>query len=244
MSKRLIFSLIAICILISMFLGCKADESSYVNDEIAQAFIGILDEGMYRVNSDLDRVDKDITETEVKILQLQRLVDPALAWVEEQKVAIAQEKMSGAFTRRVDKTWLSENFANEQYAITDLSISIENIGSPTENSYFTIEVTDVTTKSKYDWDAIQETLETRKASLEQNKQKIMDAGEKSIAAMENAVDRIDDWQVSKVNSVTYLVSGPGLGEPDEGTWTYYKETGEIVPNDKASQVLKRTLLGQ
>jgi hypothetical protein len=199
---------------------------------------------MYRVNSDLDRVDKDITETEVKLLQLQRLVDPALAWVDEQKVKIPQEKMTGAFTRRVDKTWLSENFANEQYAITDLSVTVENIGSPTENSYFTIEVTDVTTKSKYDWEAIQETLETRKASLEQNKKTIMAAGEKAISSTENLVNHIDDWQVSKVNSVTYTVSGPGLGEPEEGTWTYYKETGEVVPNDRAGQALKQTLLGQ
>lgn len=244
MKKRLVYSLVILCILAGIVVSCKADDSSYVNDEITEALIKIFDEGMYSVNSDLDRVDKDIIETEVKILQLQRLVDPASAWVEDQKEKIREEKKSGAFTRRVDKTWLSENFANEQYAITDLSISIENIGSPTENSYFTIEVTDVTTKSKSDWNAIQQTLEERKASLEQNKQKIMAAGEKSIAALENAVNHIDDWQVSKVDSVTFLVRGTGLGSPEEGTWTYYKETGEIVPNDKASQALKRTLLGQ
>ena len=244
MNKRLLYSLVAVCIFISLFAGCKAEESSYVNDEITQAFLDILDEGMYRVNGDLDRVDKDITETQIKILQLERLVEPALAWIEDQKAEIRQEKLSGAFTRRVDKTWLSENFANEQYAITDLSISIENIGSPTENSYFTIEVTDVVTKSKYEWDEIQETLNIRMASLEQNRQEIMNAGENAIAAMENIVDRIDEWQVSKINDVTYVVSGQALGEPEKGTWTYYKEKGEIVPNDKSSQALKRTLLGQ
>lgn len=244
MKKRLLFSLIAVCILLSMFMGCKSDESSYVNEDITQAFIKILDEGMYRVNSDLDRIDKDITETEVKILQLQRLVDPALSWVEEQKVKIPAEKKSGAFTRRVDKTWLSENFANEQYAITDLSITVENIGSTTENSYSVIEVTDVTTKTKYDYQSIQDSLESRKATLDKNKETIMAAGEKAIASMENVVNHIDDWDISKVNSVTFVVSGPGLGEPDEGMWTYYKETGEIVPNDKPGQTLKQTLLGQ
>ncbi len=244
MKKRLLYSLIVICVFLSMFVGCKADNSSYVNEDVTQAFIKILDEGMYRVNSDLDRIDTDITANEVKVLQLQRLVDPALSWVDEQKVKIREEKKSGDFTRRVDKTWLSENFANEQYAVTDLSVTVENIGSPTENSYSTIEITDVTTKTKYDYEAVQQSLEARKATLEKNKENAMAAGDKAIAAMENLVNHIDDWNVSKVNNVTFVVSGPGLGEPDEGTWTFYKETTEIVPNDKPAQALKQTLLGQ
>jgi coenzyme F420-reducing hydrogenase alpha subunit len=243
MKKWLIHSLVLFCILSGAFVGCKTDKP-YVQEEIVQAFVKILDKGMDTIDGDLERVDKDLTATEVQIQQLQRLADPALEWVAEQEVKITQEKSTGTFSHKIAKEWLAENMSNDQYAITDLSVTVENIGSPTQNTFSIIEVTDLTTKSKYNLEVLQATLEARKESLESNRQEILDAGYKAIETMEILNDNIEQWEVSKINDTTYVVSGPGLGIPSVGTWTYYKDKGEVVANDNNSQKLKRVLLGQ
>ena len=244
MKKWLIYSFVLICILLSAFAGCSKTDKPYVQEEIVQAFIKILDKGMDTIDSDLERVDKDLTATEVNIQQLQRLADPALEWVAEQEVKIPEEQLSGSFTNKISENWLPENMANEQYALTELSVTVENIGSPAQSTHSIIEVTDLTTKSKYQLEDLQTTLETRKASLMSNRQKIIEAGDKAIEAMETLNDNIEQWEVSKINDTTYVVSGPGLGIPSEGMWTYYKDKGEVVAADNNSQKLKRVLLGQ
>ena len=243
MKKWIIHGLVLFCILLGTFAGCKTDKP-YIQEEIVQAFIKILDEGMDTIDSDLERVDKDLTATELNIQQLQRLADPALEWISEQEVKIPEEKLTGSFTNKIAKDWLAENMANNQYAITDLSVTVENIGGPTQSTYSVIEVTDLTTKSKYQLEDLQATLETRKASIMSNRQNILDAGDKAIEAMDTLTENIEQWEVSKINDTTYVVSGPGLGIPSEGMWTYYKDTGEMVANDNDSQKLKRVLLGQ
>ena len=243
MKKWLIHGLVMICILLSTFVGCKTDKP-YVQEEIVQAFVKVLDKGMDTVDADLERVDKDLTATEVNIQQLQRLADPALEWIAEQEIKIPEEKLSGSFTNKIPQDWLAENMANSQYAITNLSVTIENIGSPTQSTFSIIEVTDQTTKSKYQLEDLQATLETRKESLMNNRQEIIDAGNKAIEAMEILSDNIEQWEVSKINDTTYVVSGPGLGIPSDGVWTYYKDKDEIVAGDNNSQKLKRVLLGQ
>jgi hypothetical protein len=243
MKKWLIYGLVLTCILLSTFVGCKTDKP-YVQEEIVQAFVKILDNGMDTIDSDLERVDNDLTATELNIQQLQRLADPALEWVAEQEVKIPEEKLSGSFTNKIAENWLAENMANDQYAISDLSVTVENIGSSGQSSFSIIEVTDLKTNSKYQLEDLQASLEARKNSLMNNRQKILDAGDNAIKTMETLTDNIEQWEVSKINDTTYVVSGPGLGIPSEGIWTYYKDKGEVVANDNSSQKLKRVLLGQ
>jgi hypothetical protein len=239
MKKWLIHGLILSCIILSTFVGCKTDKP-YIQEEIVQAFIKILDKGMDTIDSDLERVDKDLTSTELNIQQLQRLTDPALEWVAEQEVKIPEEKLSGSFTNKIAKDWLAENMANDQYAISDLSVTVENIGSPAQSSFSIIEITDLTTNSKYQLEDLQASLEARKESLMNNRQKFLDAGDQAIETMEILTGSIEQWDVRKINDTTYVINGPGLG----GTWTYYKDKGEVVANDTNSQKLKSVLLGQ
>jgi hypothetical protein len=243
MKKWLIHGLLLVCILLSTLVGCKTDKP-YVQEEIVQSFIKILDKGMDTIDGDLERIDKDLTATEVNISQLQRLADPALEWIAEQEVKIPEEKLSGSFTNKIPQDWLAENMANSQYAISNLSATVENIGSPTQSTFAIIEVIDLTTKSKYQLEELQILLETRRESLMNKRQEIIDAGNKAIETMELLSDNVEQWEVSKINDTTYVVSGPGLGIPSNGIWTYYKDKGEVVAGDNDSQKLKRVLLGQ
>ena len=87
-------------------------------------------------------------------------------------------------------------------------------------------------------------LNEHKANVERNRRTALESLKIAKDTFENVSKHIEEWEVRKINETTYNISGPGLGIPDEGSWTYYMDSGEIKPADKEAQALKRVLSGQ
>ena len=243
--KKYIASILLISVvLLVMVNGCKSSESIDITEEIVDSFTQIIDETIEMTETDLERIDKDLWETEVKLLKLERVVSPAMEWAEDEKAKIFEEHMTGSWIRRVDKEWLSNNLKNDCYEVSLLELSILEVGSPKQLISLEIQVTDATTKEKRDWEAVESELKTRKASLEKKRQAVLASGKLSISTFKNVIEHLEEWEIKEINKTIYSVSGPGLGIPSTGVWTYYQETAEIIPADKESMALKKVLAGQ
>ncbi len=242
MKRRVTYILFPFILMLGMALGCKPSNEP-VKVEIVDSFKQLINNGINTIETDLEAIDKDLYETNAKLLKLEGVVTPALAWAEDQKVQI-EEHVSGSWIRQVPREWLSETLKNDQYEVTMVVLSALDMGSPGKVITLEIEVLDLTTKTKQDWESIDKQLKMKISNLEHKRQAVIESGKLSLTTFQNVIEQYEAWEINRIDQNTYSISGPGLGIPDTGRWTYYKETAEIVPADDESKALKKVLSGE
>ena len=241
MKMRSGYVLLLCIILLGSTIGCQKGDP--IKEEVVDTFLTIIDETMNTVNSDLARLDDDRIEMETKLLKLEEIVEPALAWGKDQEEKIDPVKKSSWITN-VDRVWLEANLKNEYFQVSQLEFTVFNVGSSDQETTLKIRIKDLNSFSVKNWNEMDNELNKKVSGLEQKREALIEAGNLALLTFQNSIEYYEEWEVKKINKTTYSVSGPGLGIPSRGNWTYYQETSEIVPADKDSMTLKKVLSGE
>jgi len=178
-------------------------------------------------------------------LKLEQVIAQALEWIENQKVELLEEFEYGSWHSRVTRESLAK-FKNDQYKITALELSVHGIGTPNQEFYAVIKVTDLATKTQSNWETVESELKWRKSTLEKRRQVKLERGQLSTSTLLSVIEHLGDWEIREINSTIYSISGPGLGMAGElaaGKWTYYRASKEIIPADTQSAALQKILSG-
>ena len=128
--------------------------------------------------------------------------------------------------------------------MTEVVLTATYVGSPSEKISLDIKILDVTNNSIYSWELLDSELKATKSALVKNKQELVEIGKQAVTTLQKVIGYMDSWEVVEIDKNTYSISGPGLGIPGEGTWIYYRDTGQIKPDDKYSTTLQQVLSGE
>lgn len=242
--KRLVTNILLIipAVVLSLSVGCtpKEEISVEVVDCLMRMNIAALDE----IDSELEKINQQLYEVELKLLKLEQVVTPALVWTEYQAGKEMQQGTTSSWSIRVPSEELAE-FKNDQYQVTTLQLTALEVGTPDQQFSSVIKVTDLTTKTTCDWEAVASELELRKSTLERRMQAKLEKRQLSTSTFLEVISYWEDWEIEEISSNTYSVNGPGLGWAEElttGKWTYYRDSGEIIPADSQCVALHKILL--
>lgn len=244
-SRRKIFALSAgVVVLIGVILvvslrgpAVKAD----IETEIVESFMQLNTTALNRIDSEMDEIVQELHDTEVKLMKLKQVVDEANNWVDLQK---EQQQKNEEFPvdAYVTEEGLDE-LKNEIYQVTTLKVT----STPDEQLSATIRVTDLTREPQVerDWKDIEDELKSHKSTLEQQWLEKADDGQLATTTFQEVTKYWEDWEIKKVSSDTYSVSGPGLGWSEgqltTGQWIYHQDTGTIKPTNSQSFTLNEML---
>jgi hypothetical protein len=229
--------------LLSISTGCVSKKA--ITEEFVDCLIQMNARTVDNVDKNLEIIDQNLYTTEEKLLKLEQVIVPALEWIENQKVELVEKFKYGSWRSHVTRQSLAE-FKNDQYEITTLELSVHGMGTPNQEFYTTIKVTDLATRIPSDWETIESELKWRKSTLEEQRQVKLEAARLSSSTLLNVIEHSGDWEIQKINSTTYSISGPGLGVAGElisGKWLYYRDSQKIIPANTRSAALQRILSG-
>lgn len=243
MKRSVLVVLLIVLMLLSMSTGCVSKRT--ITEEFVDCLIQTNAEAMDRVDSELEIIDQNLYTTEEKLLKLEQVILPAQEWIENQKVELLNEFDYGSWHRRVTQEGLTE-FKNDQYEVTALELSVYGIGTADQTFRGALRITDLATKTTSDCETIESELKWRKSTLEQLRQAKLQDGHLSSSTLLSVIEHVGDWEIQKINSTTYRISGPGLGMTGElttGKWIYYRTSKEITPTDNQSASLQKIISG-
>lgn len=247
--KKLLAIIVGVVVVIGVIAGVSltgADANAEIRDGVVNSLAQISDEGIEVMDEDIARIDEEISEVIVRQQKFEEVAAPAMAWVEAQKIKAPEDPRSSWITR-VGEEGLAR-LKNDYYHITKMEFVALDVGTPTEDMSGVVEVTDLTTypKTTRSFEAAFKELEQEGLTLEQRREEKLISRDMSTATLKKVISYRDEWEIRKINKTTYSISGPGLGIPTAGIWTYYRsgDAGEIVPADSPSKALKEVLLGE
>lgn len=241
MKKSILNILLVSLMMLGISTGCTSNHS--ISQEFVDCLIKINADIEKKVDSDLKIIDQNLYVTEQKLLNLEQVLLPAQEWIEHQKVQLLEEHQYGSWHTRVTPEGLAQ-FRNKDYEISALEVFVRGIGTPAQEFDTVIKVTDLATKMQGDWETVEGELKWRKSTLETDRQAELEAGKLSATTLLSVIGHLGDWEINRIDSNTYNISGAGLGMAGDlttGNWTYYRASKNIVPTDVPSSALQRIL---
>jgi hypothetical protein len=234
-----IFIFVLLIMVIMPPTGCT---SSAITTEVAQSLIQINKDGIEHIDYEITRTNQQLYDTQVRLLKLEQVLNPALEWVEYQK----EVSKPGKWYISVRPIGLAQ-FRNDQYEVTALQVVINRDSNTVTDSSYTIKIHDVAAMQTDDGDTLHDRVVDSQNLLEQNRKALVDARDLSVSTMNNILKYVNDWKIKKVSGTTYSVSGPGLGWSEQltsGAWKYQQDKGTLVPDDEPAANLNAVILGK
>jgi len=243
MVKRSITSLFTALIILASAVSCAGDTADQnLIGEIYHPLEQMATTGIAEIDGDLEKIYQDLYDTDMKLLKLEQVMNPALEWVEYQK---GLECEPGDWLMSVESEAL-EQFKNDQYQITKLSVTIINGG--TENEMFSSEIVvrELETGSTGNGEDLRSELTDKQKALERNAEKKLEERKQLASTMETiAGGGGAGWEIEKMDNSSYIIKADHLGWADKltaGTWKYNIDTKALEPVDSGSAALKKLLL--
>ena len=233
-------SIVIFVLLTTGVIPATSCTSRVIAVEAAQSVMQMNKAAVENVDSEIARTDRQLYDTEEKLLKLDQVLTSAFDWVDYQKSV----SRPGKWHVKVLDSGLKQ-LQNDRYGITSLEADITRDSLSVTDCSYVIKVQDFMTTQIDDWNTLKDSLTNSKTTLEQNRQAMADARELSIATVNNMLKYVNDWKIKKVSGATYNVSGPGLGWSEtltDGSWTYDRDKGTLVPNNKPADALNTIIL--
>lgn len=239
-----------VVVLVSCLLAAcspTAETIDRIAVEVVDSLMSVNTIALDNVESELDSLDQELYAVEEKLLKLEQVVSPALAWVADEIENQKSRAEEGLAVRDIPVP--PEEFAhlqNDQYWVTTLELLVEGVGTTDLEFSSVIKVTDLTAQTREHrlWEEVDSELRAQKSTLEQEWQTELDRAELSILTFMDVMDRWEDWNVERIDDGVYSISGLGLGWDQEltsGQWTYYQDSGEVIPADSQGEALEKIL---
>jgi hypothetical protein len=243
MKSSILKILLVLLMLLSISTGCLSRKAT--TEEFVDCLIQMNAGSMDSVATDLEIIDQNLYKTEEKLLKLEQVVVPASEWIENQKIELLAKFKYGSWYSRVTPESLAK-FKNDQYEITTIELAVYEIGTPNQTFRTVIKVTDLETKAHGDYGKFESELKGQKSTLEEQRQVKLEDAQLSSSTLINVIEHAGDWEVQKIDSTTYSISGPGLGVDGgltSGNWFYYRDSKTVIPADAQSVALQRIISG-
>lgn len=233
-------SIVIFVLLTTGVIPATSCTSRVIAVEAAQSVMQMNKGAVENIDSEIASTDRQLYDTEEKLLKLDQVLTSAFDWVDYQKSV----SRPGKWHVKVLDSGLKQ-LQNDRYGITSLEADITRDSLSVTDCSYVIKVQDFMTTQIDDWNTLKDSLTNSKTTLEQNRQAMADARELSIATVNNMLKYVNDWKIKKVSGATYNVSGPGLGWSEtltDGSWTYDRDKGTLVPNNKPADALNTIIL--
>jgi hypothetical protein len=118
-------SIFAFVLLIMVMIPLAGCTSRDIAMEVAQSLIQINKGGVEDIDSELTNIDQQLYDTQVHLLKLEQVLNPALEWVDYQKTV----SKPGNWNISVPQSELVQ-FQNDQYQVMTLTPSRSAISRP------------------------------------------------------------------------------------------------------------------
>ena len=236
---RKIFITILLLILCMAGLPLAACSSGKtIQTDITGSLTALADKGTANIDTEIARLDKLLIDVDDKLIKLEQLIVASMQWIEYQK---KNKPAFGFWLVEVTSDGLAQ-LQNDRFQVAQLEVqfNVDKVST-------TLKITDTASRQTY-------AVETLQKELFSSRESLADAINKEIAARDLIPSTLKDilvhsstWDIKKFSGNTYAVSGTGLGltdKPVSGTWTFYQDTGEIVPRDQGSININTILLGK
>jgi len=242
MNKRYLVYAYLVLLLVMLLAGCSSGKTTA---GFTTALGKIHLDGINSIDAEITKMDQEYTAVLVKIQSLEQLLTAAMQWVEFNKTQ--KYDYGTLWIKEVTEEGLNQ-LKNDQYKVSKLELVAKEGGFGAGWQFtYAININDVVTGSKSDWQSLQDDLNQQKAAMEERRKQKMAVRERATSTWSDVVKNISEWKSEKYNDVTYIIKGAGLGWQDkllEGQWAYYTDQKLVQPMGKPAEQLQKILASQ
>jgi hypothetical protein len=246
LSRKAVVStvLVAVLILAVILGGCQSGSAALlIQGKVAQKLGTMAKDAINGWDREIARIDGELMQAKTKLGKLNQLAGPALKWVDYIKAQAQQEQWNG---RIVAVTSDLNKFKNDQFSVAKLELKVEMLTAGMRYTS-TIHIDDLKTGQVTPCEELLNTLQNQVTTLTQQREARAKTRNTARSTAITVFDLYPKWKVQKVNSITYNVSGQGLGMETAitmGTWTYSTDTEQLDPSGAAATNLRKVLTGK
>ncbi len=195
-------------------------------------------------DKEINRIDGMLDAVETRLQKLEQVAEPVLKWVELQKANAIKEQCS---PQLLEITNGLNEVKNDQFKVVKVQLFIEMCSTGMKYTPVIL-IGDITTSETSPYEKLRDEYQDNISVLLQQREAIVNVRNTARTTGLSVVEQNQNWKAKKINSTTFIISGPGLGMNQsltEGSWTYYLgASNQLVPADTAAQSLKRVLTGK
>jgi hypothetical protein len=225
--------------------GCQSGSGELlIKGKVAEKLGSMAKDAITGWDREIVRIDGELTQVKTKLGKFNQVAKRALKWVDYVKAKAQQEQWNG---RVLEVTSDLNQFKNDRFSVAKLQFKVEMLTAGMRYTS-TILIDDLTAAGTLTpYEELLNTLQNQVNTLSQQREARVKTRNTARSAAISVFDLYPKWKVQKVNSITYNVSGQGLGMETAltmGTWTYSTDTEQLDPSDAAATNLRKILTGK
>ena len=231
-------------VLLSAFAGCQSGTPELlIQGKVATKLTALAADAINAWDSEIAAVDADLARAEVKLDKLKQVAAPALKWVDLMKVKGQQEQWN---SRILEVTSDLNKLKNDQFRVAKLQLNVELLSAGLRYTSI-IQIDDLATGQVTAYEELLDNLQRQVTALSEKREALARTRNTARSTATNLFAQYKNWKVQKVSSITYNVSGQGLGMETAlatGRWEYNTDTDQLSALDNAAIALRKMLTGK
>jgi hypothetical protein len=196
------------------------------------------------MDAEIAAMDSELNAVETKLLKVEQVAKPALGWIEYMKGKAKQEQWNA---RILEVTSDLAKFKNDQYQVVKLQFIVEFLTAGWRYSGV-IHIDELAMGKVTPYEELRDNLKKQVDDMTYQRETKAKARNLAYSTALGMKDMYQQWKATKIDSVTYRITGVGLGmtqgKTAMGTWNYNTETDKLTPVDEAADNLQEVLLGK
>ncbi len=239
------FPLLAgVLVLLSTFAGCQtASPELLIQGKAASKLTAMAADAINAWDREIAAVDADLTRAEIKLGKLNQVAAPALKWVDLMKAKGQQEQWNA---RILEVTADLNKLKNDQFRVAKLQLNVELLSAGLRYTSV-IQIDELATGQVTAYEELRDNLQRQVTALSEKRGALAKARNTARSTAMNVFAQYKNWKVQKVSSITYNVSGQGLGMETAlttGRWEYNSDKDQLTSLDNAAVTLRKVLTGK
>lgn len=236
-------ALVIVTCIVLAFILIEPGRGEDIRLQFADALIKKNAAVLQSVDEEITTIEKDLEKAIEKQVKLKEVIDPAMEWVVLQESGQRENPRITTTHLKVTDEGLA-TLKNDIYEVTKLEVLAEMVDTSQEKFSVTIEIKELASGEKRDWEAIDRELDELVSGLQQKRRVIVEERAITEQALLDVIVHWDAWESQGNGDGSYTVSGSGLGMAESlisGQWIYYNDSGEATPIDTPAKKLEKVL---
>jgi len=236
--------LAGVLVLLSTFAGCQSRSPELlIQGKVATRLTAMAADAINAWDKEIAAIDAELTKAEIKLGKVNQVAAPALKWVDLMKAKGQQEQWN---SRILEVTSDLNKLKNDQFKVAKLQLNVELLSAGLRYTPV-IQIDELATGQITEYEELRNTLQRQVTTLTQQREAIAKARNTARSTAMNVFAQYKNWKVQRVNSITYAVSGQGLGMETAlttGRWEYSTDADQLTALDNAAIALRKVLTGK
>lgn len=225
-------------------------ESLLLTEEVCNCFEELHTNAMDEIDLEIADLDGEIALIEEKataLMQITTQIDDAISILNEE---VAKESLkTGMYwyfilPKEEYYMFLNKYFEISEFELRWLARTKEELWELTKRS---IKIRDRETGVDGPPHTFEEKLERQYSDLISNKNAMIKAKEEAVEMLAAVLDKANDWGITEISSMVYLISGYGLGYNEQlclGEWYYYEDSKTVEPKSSSASKLRDMIVAE